>query len=166
MDDTVTVRVEIPKGTRNKYEWDEDLQAFVFDRRLFAAVTFPAEYGEIIGTLAEDDNPMDGMVCMTEPTFPGCLIRVRPVGVLWAVDAGNGERDDKIVCVPDGDPSWDHTSDVDDLPGALADEIAHFFTVYGDMQGKQLDLDGWGDRADAMRLIRRGRERAEHGRLD
>jgi inorganic pyrophosphatase len=161
MDDTVMVRVEVPKGTRNKYEWDEEHQALVFDRRLFAAVTFPADYGEILGTLAGDGDPMDVIVCLTEPTFPGCLIRSRPIGVLWAVDAENGDRDDKIVCIPSGDPAWTRHQQADDLPGDLADEIGHFFTVYGDLQGKQLELEGWGSHADAMDLIRRGRKRAQ-----
>ena len=160
MDDTVLVRVEVPKGTRNKYEWDEEHQALVFDRRLFAAVTFPADYGEVLDTLAEDGDPMDAIVCLTEPTFPGCLIRARPIGVLWAVDADHGGRDDKVVCVPEGDPAWSGLRRADELPGDLADEIAHFFTVYGDLQGKQLRLEGWGSHDDAAALIGRGRERA------
>lgn len=160
MEDTVMVRVEVPKGTRNKYEWDEEQQALVFNRRLFAAVTFPADYGEIIGTLAEDGDPMDAIVCLTEPTFPGCLINAWPIGVLWAVDADDHDRDDKIVCVPTGDPAWSHLREAGDLPGDLAEEIKHFFTVYGDLQDKQLDLQGWGSHDDAMELVERGRTRA------
>ena len=160
MDDTVMIRVEVPKGTRNKYEWDEELQALVFDRRLFAAVTFPGDYGEIVGTLAEDGDPMDALVCLTEPTFPGCIIKARPVGVLWAVDESDEERDDKVICVPSGDPAWDTLGGIDDLPGNMADEITHFFDVYGDLRGKELHLDGFGSRAEAVELIDSGRERA------
>lgn len=86
-------------------------------------------------------------------------LNARPIGVLWAVDANEGERDDKIVCVPKGDPSWDDLSNAEDLPGALADEIVHF-TVHGDMEGKQLGLDGWGTHDDATQLIEKGRRRA------
>lgn len=163
MDDVVMIRVEVPKGTRNKYEWDEEHQALVFDRRLFAAVTFPADYGEILETEGGDGDPLDAVVCLTEPTFPGCLVRARPIGVLWAIDADHGERDDKVVCVPVGDPAWSRLERSEDLPGDLAQEIEHFFTVYGDLQGKQLKIEGWGTHDDAERIIEDGWRRARDG---
>lgn len=159
MDETVMVRVEVPKGTRNKYEWDEERQALVFDRRLFAAVTFPTDYGEILDTLAEDGDPIDAIMCISESTFPGCLVQAKPIGVLLAVDSSDGDRDDKVLCVPDSDPAWADLDSVGDLPQNLADEIWHFFTIYGDFQNKKLELERWGTSDDALNLIREGQER-------
>ncbi len=128
MDDYVEVVVEIPKGSRNKYEWDHDKGVMRLDRRLFSATVYPADYGFIPDTLGEDGDPLDAMVILEEPTFPGCWVTGRPVGVFWMED--DKGPDAKIICVPDGDPRWEHVTEIGELPDFLTGEIEHFFDVY------------------------------------
>ncbi len=130
--ETVDVVVEIPRGSRNKYEFDHDKDVFRLDRRLFSATVYPADYGFIPDTLGEDGDPLDALVIMEEPTFPGCWIEARPVGVFWMTD--DAGPDAKIICVPAGDPRWDKVPDIEDLPSYLRAEIEHFFTVYKDLE--------------------------------
>jgi inorganic pyrophosphatase len=127
-DGLVEVRVEIPRGSRNKYEYDPDRQMFRLDRRLFSATVYPADYGFVPDTLADDGDPLDALVLVDEPTFPGCLIIARPVAVYRLRDEAGDDA--KLLCVPVGEPAWDHAQDLDDLPEALLDEIAHSFAVY------------------------------------
>ena len=115
------VFVEIPSGSRNKYEWDDELGGVTLDRRLFTSMSYPADYGFIEGTLASDGDPLDAMVLVGEPTFPGCRIRVRPVGVFHMADE-KGE-DEKVICVPLSDPQWSEISDIDDFSKQLRNEI-------------------------------------------
>ncbi len=150
-------RVEIPKGSRNKYEWDDDLGAIKLDRFLFASVVYPADYGFIPDTLGGDGDALDALVCLAEPTFPGCVIEVRAVAMLRMRDE-KGE-DDKVVCVPLEDPQWDHVQDLDDLPSQLRDEIRHFFSIYKQLEGQQVDIEDWHDRETALRVIDEARER-------
>ena len=110
------VFVEIPSGSRNKYEWDEELGGIALDRRLFTSMSYPADYGFIEGTLAEDGDPLDALVLVGEPTFPGCRIRVRAVGVFHMADEKG--PDEKMICVPLNDPSWSGISDIHDVPAA------------------------------------------------
>jgi inorganic pyrophosphatase len=155
--------VEIPKGSRNKYEMDHDSGAIYLDRMLFTATQYPADYGFAQDTLAEDGDPLDVLVLLDEPTFPGCHINVRPVGVFWMNDEAG--PDAKILCVPARDPRWDPVHDLDDLPPYLLQEIAHFFDVYKQLEpGKGTATRGWFGREEAERAVEEARARASsHG---
>jgi inorganic pyrophosphatase len=124
----VDVVIEIPRGSRNKYEYDHERHVMRLDRRLFSATTYPADYGFIPDTLAEDGDPLDALVLLEDPTFPGCWVRARPVGVFWMED--DKGPDAKILCVPSGDPHWERVHDVFDVPELYRAEIEHFFVVY------------------------------------
>jgi inorganic pyrophosphatase len=156
-DEVLHVVVEIPKGSRNKYEWDEKLQAIKLDRYLFSSVVYPTDYGFIPETWALDDDPLDAMVCVTEPTFPGCLIPVKPIALFRMTD-DHGE-DAKILCVPYMDPNWNTLETLDDLPARLQDEIEHFFSIYKQPEGKKVTVDGWYSREEALEEIEKSRER-------
>ena len=142
------VFVEIPGGSRNKYEWGDELGGIVLDRRLFTSMSYPADYGFVEGTLAEDGDPLDALVLVSDPTFPGCRIRVRPIGVFHMTDEKG--PDEKVICVPLNDPTWSALSDIHDVPPGLRDEIEHFFQVYKDLdhEGK-VKTRGFGNRAEA-----------------
>jgi inorganic pyrophosphatase len=153
----LTVLVEIPKGSRNKYEWDPELGAIKLDRYLFSSVVYPTDYGFVPDTCAEDGDPLDAMVCLTEPTFPGCLIPVKAIGLFrMADDAG---QDDKVVCVPHHDPNWNTLDQLEDLPRSLRDEIEHFFSIYKQPEGKTVTVDGWYSREEAYAEVEQARER-------
>ena len=122
------VVVEIPRGSRNKYEYDHDAHVIRLDRRLFSATVYPSDYGFVPDTLAGDGDPLDVLVLLDDPTFPGCWIEVRAVGVFWMEDEKG--PDAKILCVPSHDPAWAQVVDIADLPKRLLDEIEHFFDVY------------------------------------
>jgi inorganic pyrophosphatase len=124
----IDVVIEIPRGSRNKYEFDHERHVFRLDRRLFTATVYPADYGFIPDTLSEDGDPLDALVLLDDPTFPGCWVSARPVGVFWMED--DKGPDAKVLCVPAGDPRWDQVSDIADLPAHLTEEIEHFFEVY------------------------------------
>jgi len=133
--------VEIPKGSRNKYEYDEELRAIKLDRFLFSSVVYPTDYGFIPDTLAEDGDPLDVLVCVSEPTFPGCVIDVKAIALLKMSDEKG--PDDKVLCVPLSDPAWNQMERLEDLPEYLCDEIAHFFSIYKQPEGKVVKVDGW-----------------------
>jgi len=153
------VFVEIPSGSRNKYEFDEELGGIVLDRRLFTAMTYPADYGFVEGTLAEDGDPLDALVLVSDPTFPGCRIRVRPIGVFHMSDEKG--PDEKLLCVPLGDPSFERMGDVRDVNGELLDEIEHFFQRYKDLEpAKKTETRGWGNRIEASEILGAARDRA------
>jgi inorganic pyrophosphatase len=155
------VFVEIPSGSRNKYEWDTELGAIVLDRRLFTSMSYPADYGYIEGTLAEDGDPLDALVLVTEPTFPGCRVRVRIVGVFHMTDEKG--PDEKVLCVPIKDPAWSRVTDIHDVPPELRNEIEHFFQVYKDLERHKTETRGFGNRAEAVQKIANARARlAEH----
>jgi inorganic pyrophosphatase len=149
--------VEIPKGSRNKYEYDPRLGGIKFDRLLMSAATYPADYGYLRGTLGQDGDPLDALVCLYEPTFPGCLIPVKPVGMFEMRDEKG--IDDKIICVPLHDPYWNGYEDLEQLPLLLRQEIEQFFSIYKDLEGKQVDIGGWTSRAEAEREIAEARTR-------
>jgi inorganic pyrophosphatase len=159
--DTV-VFIEIPAGSRNKYEFDRELGGVVLDRRLFTSMSYPADYGFVEGTLAEDGDPLDALVLVADPTFPGCRIRVRPIGVFHMTDEKGA--DEKVICVPINDPSWGQLSDIHDVPPGLRDEIEHFFQVYKDLdhEGK-VSTRGFGNRWEAEQTIAEARARAAQG---
>ena len=154
----VVVFVEVPSGSRNKYELDSALGAIVLDRRLFTSMAYPADYGFIEGTLAEDGDPLDALVLVGEPTFPGCRIRVRVVGVFHMADEKG--LDEKVICVPTGDPAWQRVSDIHDVAAELRNEIEHFFQVYKDLEEAKVETRGYGNRADAEQVILQARRRA------
>lgn len=160
-EETVDVIVEIPKGSRNKYEYDAETGSMVLDRMLFTSMQYPADYGFIQGTLGDDGDPLDALVLVGEPTFPGCLIRARPV-CLFRMRDEKGE-DEKILCVPLKDPMWSHVQDLEDLPPPLLNEIEHFFQVYKDLEGHKVATDGYEPRSAALDIIEDGRWRLEHG---
>jgi inorganic pyrophosphatase len=158
------VLVEIPKGSRNKYEWDEELQAIKLDRFLFSSVVYPTDYGFVPEALGEDGDPLDAMVCVTEPTFPGCVIPAQVVAVFRMRDEKG--VDDKIVCVPLEDPNWNHIKELDDLPAPLRDEISHFFSIYKQPEGKHVKVDGWFEREKAMQILEEARRRHEESQSE
>jgi inorganic pyrophosphatase len=122
------VVVEIPRGSRNKYEYDHERDVIRLDRRLFSATVYPADYGFIPDTLGEDGDPLDALILLDDPTFPGCWVSARPVGVFW-MDDDKGP-DAKIICVAAGDPRWQDVVEIEDVPEMLRAEIEHFFDVY------------------------------------
>jgi inorganic pyrophosphatase len=158
-EDLVDVVVEIPKGSRNKYEYDPEIDAIVLDRMLFTSMQYPADYGYIEETLGGDGDALDALVFVGEPTFPGCHIRARPVGLFRMRDEKG--PDEKILCVPLRDPLWSTVEDVDDLHGGLLNEIEHFFQVYKDLEGEKVGTEGFGARAEALDVIEEARLRFE-----
>jgi inorganic pyrophosphatase len=149
--------VEIPKGTRNKYEYDPELGGIKFDRLLMSAATYPADYGYLRDTLGQDGDPLDALVCLYEPTFAGCLIPVKPVGMFKMRDEKG--IDDKIICVPLHDPYWNGYERLEELPLPLRQEIEQFFSIYKDLEGKEVAIEGWCALEDAEEEIAAARER-------
>jgi inorganic pyrophosphatase len=157
------VTIEIPKGQRNKYEVDHATGRIRLDRMLFTSTRYPADYGFIDGTLGEDGDPLDALVLLDEPTFPGCLILCRAIGMFRMTDEKGG--DDKVLCVPANDPRMEHIRDIHHLSEFDRLEIQHFFEVYKDLEpGKSVEGATWVDRAAAELEIEASRKRlkAEH----
>jgi inorganic pyrophosphatase len=153
----LTCVVEIPKGSRNKYEYDPKLGAIKLDRFISASVVYPTDYGYVPDTLAPDGDPLDVLVCVSEPTFPGCVVIAKAVGLFKMSDEKG--PDDHVVCVPCEDPGWNYFNDVDDLPRLLRDEISHFFAVYKDLdEGRYSEVGGWEGRDAAREAIERARQ--------
>ena len=160
-DDPLYVVVEIPKGSSNKYEWDDELGAIKLDRLLFSSLGYPTDYGFFRNTLASDGDPLDAMVVVSEPTFPGCYIEVKPVALFRMRD--ENAEDNKILCVPFTDPNWSHIETLDDLPMSLKDEISHFFSIYKTPDWKVVKVDGWYSREEALESIDRALRRYKEG---
>ena len=154
---SVTVMIEIPKGSRNKYEYDKEKRVLRFDRMLFSAVHYPSDYGFIPDTVAQDGDPLDALVLVWEPTFPGCLIEARPVGLFKMWDEKG--PDEKILCVPVSDPLWNYIESLADVPPHLLKEIAHFFAIYKDLEEKKTGVEGWEDCEAALKVIRESQHR-------
>jgi inorganic pyrophosphatase len=140
----LNVLIEIAAGSKNKYEFDKDLNAFALDRVLSSSVMYPYDYGFIPNTLADDGDPLDGMVIMDEPTFPGCVIAARPIGMMEMIDGG--DRDEKILCVPD-------VKSLKDIPQHRLDEIAEFFKTYKNLEKKAVEVLGWQDVDAVLPLV-------------
>jgi inorganic pyrophosphatase len=157
--------VEIPKGSRNKYEYDHERDVIKLDRFLFSSVVYPTDYGFVPDTLSLDGDPLDVMVCVSEPTFPGCLIVVKPIALFRMED--DAGLDDKVLAVPLTDPGWSTLETLDQVPDQLRNEIAHFFTVYKQLENKKVEVEGWFSREDAIEEIEKSRARfrdsGEHG---
>ena len=150
--------VEIPKGGSNKYEYDIEKGAFVLDRVLYEPVFYPTEYGLIPQTLSEDGDPLDAMVLSTHPTFPGCVITVRPIGVLRMLDTG--EKDNKIIAVPLFDPRLNHFKDISELNGHFKKEVESFWKTYAHLEpNKEIEVLGWSGEKKAKKIIREAIDR-------
>ena len=148
----LNVTIEIPKGTRNKYEVDHETGRIVLDRVLFTAMAYPTDYGFIDDTLGEDGDPLDALVLVPPRLFPGVVVRMRPVAAFIMVDEHG--PDAKILGVLAGDPRWDHIQDLADVPKHVLDEIEHFFAHYKELEpGKHSETEGWRDLAEANRLV-------------
>ncbi len=152
------VVIEIPKGTRNKYEMDHETGRIRLDRMLFTSTRYPADYGFVEDTLADDGDPLDALVILEEPTFPGCLIRCRAIGMFRMRDEKGA--DDKVLCVASTDPRMAPLTDISDVSAFDKLEIQHFFEVYKELEpGKQVEAATWTGRAAAEAEIQACRER-------
>ncbi len=157
--------VEVPKGSRNKYEWDAQRGALRLDRHLFSSVVFPADYGFLEETLVDRsrrhrdfDDQLDALVLVSEPTFPGCRIDVRPIGIFQMRDEAG--VDDKVLCVPLHDPEWRDVHELEDVSTRIRDEIAHFFSIYKELEPERLTaIEGWAGRDVAEREVEEARAR-------
>lgn len=154
---SIEVMVEIPTGSRNKYEYDKARHHFKLDRVLFSSVQYPTDYGYIPGTLSEDGDPLDALVIMESPTFPGCLLLARPVGVLDMTDEKG--HDEKILAVPLNDPRFSHIEKLADLGPHWLREIENFFATYKTLEDKWTELKGWEDEVRAWQIIEESVER-------
>ena len=150
---TFDVLIEIPKGSRNKYEYDFTLHKIRFDRTLFSSMMYPGDYGFVPRTLALDQDPLDVLVLGTEPTYPMVVMRVRPIGVFHMTDEKG--PDEKLICVPVKDPIWNRHRDIGDLNPHRLKEIEHFFQVYKDLEEKKVDTGGWGNAREARDIYHR-----------
>ncbi|WP_317168630.1 inorganic diphosphatase [Blattabacterium cuenoti] len=142
------ILVEIPKGSRNKYEFDKKNNLIRLDRVLYSPMNYPTDYGFIPNTLSLDGDPLDALVLLTEPTVPGCLIKVKPIGIFFMKDE-KGE-DEKILCVPIADPNYNTINDIIDIPIHTKKEIEHFFSVYKDLENKKVQIGNWKNKDEAI----------------
>jgi inorganic pyrophosphatase len=153
----MTVVVEIPRGSRNKYELDKESGLFRLDRVLYSAVHYPGDYGFFPQSYAQDNDPLDALVMVTVPTFAGCAIDVRPIALFRMSD--RGEMDEKVLCVPARDPLYDDYRTIADVPSHFLREVEHFFTVYKDLEGIRVRTLGWEDQEAAYTAILDGLDR-------
>lgn len=149
----IHIIIDIPKGSQHKYEFDKTLHAFVLDRVLYSSVQYPLNYGFIPNTLADDGDPLDAMVLLDQPLFPGCVVVGRPVGMLEMIDGG--DPDEKILCVPEKDPRYTQIHSLQDVAPHRLDEIAEFFRTYKQLEGKTTEILGWKPIDEAIPLIER-----------
>ena len=154
--EVVRMIVEIPMGSANKYEYDEEFGLFRLDRSLYASVHYPGDYGFIPGTLAEDHDPLDILVLVSNPSITGCLMMVRPVGILNMTDSS--ERDQKILAVPTRNPRFEQIHTIDQVFPHTRREIEHFFTIYKELEGKRTVMEGWGGPKEARKAILESRQ--------
>ncbi len=154
---SVLACVEIPRGSRNKYEFDPMHGGIRLDRVLYSPLHYPADYGFVRDTLAEDGDHLDVLIFTYEPTFPGCLVEVRPIGMLDMRDEKG--IDQKILAVPVGDPRFEGVTDLDDVPPHFLKEVQHFFTVYKTLEQKPVEIHGWAGVEEAWRLLAEARQR-------
>lgn len=159
----VNVVIEIQRGSVNKYEVDKNSGRLVLDRVNGTALGYPADYGYIPDTLCEDGDPLDVLVVIYESVPPGIVVPVRPIGVLYMVD--DGEKDEKLICVPADDVTKAHIKSVDDLGSNFTKMIEHFYAHYkdwkNDWKGTPVEFNGWGDAAAAQKIITQSIERAK-----
>ena len=149
----VNLMVEIPAGSRNKYEYNAEAGLMVLDRVLHSSVRYPFDYGFIPNTLAEDGAPLDALVIMNEPTFAGCLITARPIGILDMVDCG--AHDGKLLCVPTADPRQHAIRSIRQIAPNQLEEVAEFFRTYKNLEGRVIEITGWLDAEAVPALLAR-----------
>lgn len=154
---TIDVVVEIPKGSRNKYEYDYEKKMIRYDRMIFSSMHYPSDYGFVPETLAEDGDALDALVLVSEPTFPGCLIETHPIGLFKMRDEKG--PDAKLICVPVSDPVWSKITSLEEMNPHLLNEIEHFFQVYKDLEKKKVGIEGWENKEAAYEAIVNSRER-------
>lgn len=157
MDNIVHALIEIPLGSKNKYELDKNTGRILLDRVLYAAMIYPAEYGIIENTLAPDGDPLDILVICSEPTFPGCVVPARVLGYLSMVDGG--KLDYKLIAVVDCDPRYDDVRELSDLAPFVLKEISNFFANYKVLQGVKVEVGDYYPREDAVRIIKECRQK-------
>lgn len=143
--------IEQPKGSHNKYEYDEELDIIKIDRVNYTAMGIPADYGFIPQTRSEDGDHLDALILLDASAFPGCLVTGRPIGVCYMVDSG--EKDEKIIAVPADDVRYKHINDLSDLTPHFKEEVQHFFEHYKDLQNKKVEVTGWGNKEEALKVM-------------
>ncbi len=143
--------IEMPKNSHNKYEYDEELDIIKIDRVYYSAMAMPYDYGFIPMTRSEDGDHLDGIVILDAPAYPGIMVNCRPVGVCYMVDSG--EKDEKIISVCADDPRYDHIKDLKDLGEHFTRELQHYFEHYKDLQGKKVEINGWGGKEEALKVM-------------
>ncbi len=157
MGEITNVVVEIPRGSRNKYEYNKEAEAFFLDRVLHSPFFYPVDYGFIPRTWYDDNDPLDAMIYVRDPTFTGCVVEVKIIGLLRMRDEKG--IDDKLLGVPTGDPLFKDISNLEDVPSSFLDEVAHFFQRYKDLEkGKTSEVIGWLEKEDAVKALERARE--------
>jgi inorganic pyrophosphatase len=152
-----SVIIEIPKGSRNKYEYDKEKKVIKFDRMLFSSMVYPCDYGFFPETISLDGDPLDALVLTWEPTFPGCVIDVYPVALFDMVD--DKGRDQKILCIPMTDPLWNYIETIEQTPPHLLKEITHFFQTYKNLEGKLVKVIGWEGLESAVNILQEAKSR-------
>lgn len=153
----IDVLIEIPKGSRNKYEYDKIMKMIRYDRMIFSSMHYPSDYGFVPETLALDGDPLDAMVLVSAPTFPGYIIEVKPLGLFRMVDEKG--PDAKLLTVPVSDPIWNQLNSLEDVNPHLLKEIEHFFSVYKDLEDKKVGIEGWEDKDSAIHTIQEAQKR-------
>ncbi len=153
----VRLIVEIPKNSRNKYEYDDELGLFRLDRPLYSPVRYPGDYGFVPGTLQEDGDPLDVLALADEPAYPGVLILVRPIGMLELMD--QKEPDHKVLAVPNRNPNFDPIESIEQVSPHTLREIEHFFDIYKELEGKKTEIRGWRGAPETRAMMSAGRER-------
>ncbi len=159
--ETVSVMVEVPKGSRNKYEYDKIRRRIKLDRMLFSSVHYPCDYGFVEDSLALDGDALDALVLLWEPTFPGCIIKSKPLGMFVMSDEKG--PDEKILCVPVADPLWNHIEELSEVPPHLLKEIEHFFSIYKKLEHKDVEVDGWRGIDETLQTIKESKDRYKRG---
>jgi len=155
--DIINAVIEIPLEGINKYEYDKDLHVFRLDRNLYSPVHYPGDYGFIPSTLGDDGDPLDVLVLVDAGSFPGCVMEVRPIGVLEMTDQGLG--DEKVLCVGEGNPRYNDVHEYSQIYPHMLREITHFFSIYKDLEGKRVDVRGWRDATFAKETVRKAQQR-------
>lgn len=161
--EAINVIVEIPSGSRNKYEYDKALDIFRLDRALHSPVYYPGDYGFAPRTLALDDDPLDVLILVSEPTFSGCLVVARPIGILKMID--DGKSDDKVLAVPVGEPEYADVHNYTQIFAHQLRKIEHFFATYKMLEGKATSTHGWSDAGEARRIIMEAADRFDENKL-
>jgi len=154
---TIDVLIEIPKGSRNKYEYDKVKKVIRYDRMIFSSMHYPSDYGFVPETLALDGDPLDALVLVSDPTFPGCLIEVKPLGLFRMFDEKG--PDAKLLCVPVSDPIWNKLNSLEEVNPHIIKEIEHFFSVYKDLEEHKVGIEGWENKASAIATIKESQKR-------